>query len=642
MFRVVRKTLDRTRLGRQYSNQELRDYVFSTKYARAVPAGNATSRFETWGECVDRVIGMYKTKYYNFPEVIAHLEEVRPLMLAKKILPSGRVLQFAGPAIAVNNMKGYNCSYLPAKHPKFFKELFYLLLCGTGAGFSNRLTHILQLPVVRFSTEKQRFVIPDTIEGWAESMGKLVDAAYGLGPMPVFDFSQIRKKGSPLITSGGLAPGPDPLMVALREVEVLFRKKEGEKLDSLDVLDISTTISNAVVSGGVRRSSLICLFDRTDKAMLGAKMGEWWKTHPHRALCNNSAVFKPSEKSEVASFFDNNPSVFEFGEPGIVFKNSDNSGTNPCAEAGLEEYQCCNLSDLIMGAVSPAEFPKVARAAAFLGTLYAGFTDFPFLSEDWKTSMQKDALIGVSLNGVAAVDYKAYDLKYGAMSVVEENWYWSQVIGINNAARNTLVKPGGTTSLLTGVPAGIHASYAQFAVRRVIEPMNTPTAKYFMENFADAVEPHLTNPLNVVIKFPYAAPPGAKTRHEPIEEMLERIAHVQENWVLPGWTSGADSHSVSATVNFVHDDIPKLKSWVSENSSLLGGVSFIQHHPNLVYKQAPFTEVEQKEYDELCKTVEGVDFSQIHGKDLSREIESQCTSGLCEVRHNEKFSKATV
>lgn len=642
MFRAANKLTQLNPLKRFHSNQELRDYVFSTKYARTVSVGNGTNRFETWPECVDRVLGMYKDEYNHIPEVVAHLQEIKPLLLAKKILPSGRVMQFAGPAIAVNNMKGYNCSYLPAKLPKFFWELFYLLLCGTGVGFSNRLIHIKQLPKVNFSKEERKFVIPDTIEGWAESARELVNAAFGLGPMPVFDFSQIRKKGSPLITSGGLAPGPEPLANALREVEALFRKKEGSQLSSIDVLDIATTLSNAVVSGGVRRSSLICLFDKDDTDMLGAKMGEWWKTHPYRALCNNSAVFKPHEKTEVASFFDNNPSVFEFGEPGVIFKNSINSGTNPCAEAGLEEYQCCNLSDLIMASVTPDEFPVAARAAAFLGTLYAGFTKFPFLSKDWKTMMQKDALIGVSLNGVAAVNYKDYDLKYAAMSVVQENWYWSQVIGINRAARNTLVKPGGTTSLLTGVPAGIHAGFADFAVRRVIEPANTPTAKYFLENYPSAVEPHLSNPRNVVIKFPYASPRGTKTRHEPIDDMLERIAYVQENWVLPGWTSGEDSHSVSATVNFVHDDIPKLKDWVSKNSGLLGGVSFIQHHPGLVYKQAPFTEVDKKEYEELCEVVKGVDYTQIHGADLIREVESQCTSGLCEVRQNQQFSKVAA
>lgn len=614
-------------------NQKLSDYVFSTKYARVIPQGT-TSRFETWPECVDRVIDMYDRKYAHIPEVTAHLREIAPLLYEKKILPSGRVMQFAGKAIDANEMKGYNCSYLAAINPSCFSEAFYLLLCGTGVGFSVRKAHINQLPPVNFLSGKEKFVVPDTIEGWAEAARRLSSAAFSLGPMPEFDFSEIRAKGTPLVTSGGLAPGPEPLIAALRAAEKIFRSKQGGRLSSLDVLDLMTTLSSAVVSGGVRRSSLICLFDKDDKDMLGAKAGEWWKRHPNRALCNNSAVFHPADKLAVARFLEEHPSIFEYGEPGIVFRNSLDFGTNPCGEASLESYTCCNLTDVIMALLRRGEFSKAARAAAFLGTLYAGFTNFPFLGAQWQFNMKRDALIGVSLNGVAAVNYKEYDLAHVAREVVEENWYWANVIGINPAARTTLVKPAGTTSLLTGVPAGIHAGYAEYAVRGVVEPNNTPTARYFLDNFPAAVEPHLTNPNNIFIKFPYRSPRDAKTRHEPTEDLLERIAYVQENWVIPGHSRGDDYHNVSATVNFVPTDIPKVKTWLKQHSDILGGVSFIQHHPERAYKQAPFTEVTQEEYTKLFEITKDVDFSQIHGEDLTRQLESECSSGRCEVTKN--------
>lgn len=612
-------------------NEHLGEYVRSTKYAKVKQEGSIR-RFENWSETIERVTTMFKRKYAHLPEVVAHLdEEVSPLMRDMKILTSGRVMQFAGKAIEVNEVKGYNCSYLPADYTRCFSEAFYLLLCGTGVGFDVRKAHINKLPPVRFFSGREKFVVPDTIEGWAAAAKRLTDAGFGLATYPVFDFSQIRPKGTPLIISGGLAPGPQPLIKALTEVEQIFRAKDGQRLSSVDILDIMTTLSSAVVAGGIRRSSLICLFDNDDQDMLGAKTGNWWETHPHRALCNNSAVFKPSEKALIRDFLQNHPSIFEYGEPGVVFRNSLNYGTNPCAEAALRRKTFCNLTDVIMAMLYPNEFIRAARAAAFLGTLYAGYTNFPFLGSEWEQNVKEDALLGVSLNGVAAVDYKQYDMESAALAVVEENTYWAGVLGIRPAARNTLTKPSGTAGLLAGVPAGVHASFAEYAVRGVVEPSNTATARYFQKNFPSAVEPHLTNANNIFIKFPYRAHRGSKTRHEPVEELLERVAYVQRNWVLPGHVRGEDYHNVSVTVNFTPKDVPVIKNWLMEHSEILGGASFIQHYPENAYKQAPFTEVTKEEYDTLYETMKTVDFSQVHGEDLESTIESQCSSGRCEI-----------
>lgn len=641
MFSALRRLAPSVRILRTQrvanfatENTALSDYVFSTKYAKVLPYGANSSRLENWTECIDRVIGMYSEQYKQHPEVLNELKRITPLLYQKKILPAGRVLQFAGQAILLNNMKGFNCTYVAIDEPRKIWEGMYNLLCGAGVGISVRKAHISKLPRVNFHGGKEKFVIPDTIEGWAESARCLTNAAFGLGPIPEFDFSKIRPKGSPLVVSGGIAPGPEPLRIALIQAEKIFRSKQGDQLGSDDILDLMTTLSGAVVSGGVRRSSMICLFDKDDKAMLAVKTGEWWKTHPNRALCNNSVVFHPSQKSEVYAFIEEHPSIFEYGEPGIIFRNSLDYGTNPCAETALMDETSCCLSDTILPNLTPRQFPEAARAAAFLGTLSAGMTNFPFLSKSWKRSMDRDALIGVSLNGIAAVDYEQYNLAGVAQQVVEENKFWANVININTAARCTLTKPSGTLGLLAGVPAGVHDWFAKYAIRGCVEARNTPTAKYFMENFPDAIEPHLTNPdNNIFIKFPYKAS-NNRTRHAPVEEFLNRVAYVQKTWVLNGHNRGEDCHSVSATVNFSKSDIPFIKKWLVDHSEIVGGVSFIQHNPAVSYKQAPFTEVNKKEYEKLAKYMKTVDFSKVHGKNLTRVIESQCESGRCEAQLN--------
>lgn len=612
------------------ANSKLGDYVFHTKYGRSFEKDGAF-RFETFPDMVSRVLGMHRRRFAHLPEVLAELDAIEPLFLKKQILPSGRIMQFGGMAIEKNEIKGYNCSYLPVNYVDSFAETFYLLLCGTGVGFSVRAVHTTQLPVVSFSQDKEIFVVPDTIEGWAEAVRALTHAAFGQRPVPVFDYSQIRPKGSRLVSSGGLAPGPAPLKEALVELEAIFRNAEGRKLSSVDILDCITTLSYAVLSGGIRRSSLICLFDPTDTEMINAKSGNWYETHPKRSTCNNSAVFGPEDKQEVAQFVKDYPSIFEFGEPGIIVKNSTEYGTNPCGEAGLREFSFCNLSDVILPGLSESEFMRAVRAAAFLGTLYATYTNFKFLNPKWRQNTEEDALIGVSLNGIASSDVQLYDIEAAAKAVIAENAHWARILGINPAARTTLVKPGGTTSLIVDVPAGIHPSHAPYYVRRVVEPANTPVAKYFIDNFPSMVEKHIYNPANIVILFPCAAGPNATTRYEPVEKMLARIEDIQRRWVLAGRTRGPDNHNVSATVNFTKSDLPVVAEWLKKHLGLTFGVSFIQHDPSIAYQQAPFTEIDQAEYDRLWAVAQNVDFSKIGATYDFTTPQVVCTSDKCEL-----------
>jgi len=617
-------------LSTRGANSKLGDYVFHTKYGRSFEKDGAY-QFESFPDMVTRVLGMHRRRFKHLPEVLAELDNIEPLFLKKHILPSGRIMQFGGAAIEKNEVKGYNCSYLPVNYVDSFAETFYLLLCGTGVGFSVRAVHTAELPVVQFCKTTEPFVVPDTIEGWAEAVRALTHAAFGLRPLPIFDFSLIRPKGARLVSSGGLAPGPGPLKEALDELQVLLHNAEGRQLNSVDILDCITTLSYAVLSGGIRRSSLICLFDPSDTAMINAKSGNWYEKHPKRSTCNNSAVFAPEDKAKVAQFLLDYPSIFEYGEPGIIVKNSTEYGTNPCGEAGLREFSFCNLSDVILPGLTEEEFFRAVRAAAFLGTLYATYTNFKFLNPKWKQNTEEDSLIGVSLNGIASSNVQSYDIEAAAKAVIAENVHWARILGIKPAARTTLVKPGGTSSLIVDVPAGIHPNHAPYYVRRVVEPANTPVAKYFMEKFPSMVEKHIYNPANIVILFPCAAGPNATTRYEPVENMLARIEDIQRRWVLAGRTRGPDNHNVSATVNFTKADLPAVAKWLTEHLGVTFGVSFIQHDPSVSYQQAPFTEINQVEYDRLWEVAQHVDFSQIGASYDFTTTQTVCTSDKCEL-----------
>lgn len=413
--------------------------VFS-KYAKYIPE---KQRRESWDEIVDRYQEMLCMKY---PSLSDEIKNNAVYIRQRKVLPSMRALQFAGRAMEVNNARGFNCSYLPIDSVYSFSETMFLLLGGTGVGYSVQKHHVAQLPAIKIPGKQRTYLIEDSIMGWADSVKVLIKAYLEGTFMPKFDFRAIRPKGTRLITAGGKAPGSEPLKLCLAHVQAIFdRKKEGEKLSSLECHDVLCHISNAVLAGGIRRSACISLFSKDDEEMLTCKTGNWWELNEQRGRCNNSVVLnrKTTTKEEFDTIWkriENSGS----GEPGIYFTNNEDLGTNPCAEISLKPFQFCNLSEINVGDIeSQEDLNNRASAASFFGTLQAGFTDFHYLRPIWKKTTEEDALIGVGMTGIGSGNILNFNLKEAASYVNSMNEYISGMIDIKPAARTTTIKPSG-------------------------------------------------------------------------------------------------------------------------------------------------------------------------------------------------------
>jgi ribonucleoside-diphosphate reductase alpha chain len=417
----------------------LSDIVVFNKYAKYIPS---LKRRETYDEITMRYVLMMVDKY---PHLNNEIVQYSQYITDKKILPSMRAFQFAGQAIKKNEARIYNCAYLPIDDYRAFSESMFLLLGGTGIGYSVQNKHIEKLPEIRKPLKEQKFLIGDSIEGWADAVKHLVGSYLGFrNTKPRFDFSDIRAKGQRLITAGGKAPGPEPLKECLFKIEqILDRKSDGDKLSSLEVHDIICFIADSVLAGGIRRAALICLFSADDEAMLTCKFGNWWELNPQRGRANNSAVLVRHRVTK--EFFLDLWKKVELsyaGEPGIYFTNNPDWGTNPCCEIALRPYQFCNLVEINASNITSQEdFNSRAKAAAFFGTLQAGFTDFHYLRPIWKKTTEKDALIGIGLTGIASMEIFKYNLTEAANFAESTNKYYAKEININNAARITCVKP---------------------------------------------------------------------------------------------------------------------------------------------------------------------------------------------------------
>ena len=420
--------------------------VFS-KYAKYVPE---LKRRETWDEIVTRYESMMVKKY---PKLEDQIKEASQFILNKKVLPSMRALQFAGPAAEVNNSRIYNCCYLPIDSIHSFSETMFLLLGGTGVGYSVQKQHVAQLPAVTKPGKARNYLIEDSIMGWADAVKVLMKAYLEGGFTPKFDFRAIRKKGARLVTAGGKAPGPEPLKICLAHVQaVLERKQEGESLSPLECHDILCHIANSVLAGGIRRSAMIALFSHDDEEMITCKYGNWWETNEQRGRANNSAVLERGAVSKLE--FDALWKRIEAsgsGEPGIYWTNNLDWGTNPCCEIALRPYQFCNLCEVNVSDVTCQEdLNDRVTAAAFFGTLQAGFTDFHYLRPIWSKTTQKDALLGIGMTGIGSGEILKYNLAAAARVAKMTNAIISEKIGTNEAARVTCIKPSGTTSLVLG------------------------------------------------------------------------------------------------------------------------------------------------------------------------------------------------
>ena len=618
----------------ELSNKILSDITVYMKYAKFVPELN---RRETWAELVTRNKNMHIKKY---PALTDQIEEAYKLVYEKKILPSMRSLQFGGKPIEISPNRVYNCAYLPIDSIECFHEIMFLLLGGTGVGYSVQQHHVAKLPIVNkpYVKRTRRFLIGDSIEGWADAIKVLMKSYMGdkRSSSVQFDFSDIRAKGAQLVTSGGKAPGPQPLKECILKIKGIFDGKEdGTPLTTLEAHDIVCHIADAVLAGGIRRAALISLFSAGDDEMIAAKSGNWWETDPQRGRSNNSAVLM-RHKVTKEFFMDlwKRVELSGSGEPGIYLNNDKDWGTNPCCEIALRPFQFCNLCEVNASDLeSQEDFNDRVKKASFIGTLQAGYTDFHYLRDVWRETTEKDALIGVSMTGIGSAAVLQLDMKAAASIVKRENTKTAKLIGINPAARCTTVKPAGTTSLALGTSSGIHAWHNDYYTRRIRVGKNESMYKYLAENHPELVEDEFFRPHDTaVISIPQKAPKGSILRDESPFDLLERIKKVATEWVKPGHRKGSNTHNVSATVSLKQEEWDAAGKWMWENREHYNGLSVLPYDGG-TYTQAPFEDISKVNYDMAMAHLKNVDLTRISEAedetDLSGEL--ACAGGACEI-----------
>jgi ribonucleoside-diphosphate reductase alpha chain len=600
------------------------------KYSKYVPE---KKRRETWEELVTRNKEMHQTK---FPQLKDEIEEVYKLVYAKKVLPSMRSLQFAGKPIELNNARIFNCSFLPLDDWRAFSEIMFLLLSGCGVGYSVQNHHIDQLPEIKVPTKHKRYLVGDSIEGWADAVRMLCKAYFQGAPLPTFDFRDIRAKGAQLITVGGKAPGPEPLKECLFNLQKIFdRKKNGEKMTSVEVHDMACHIADAVLSGGIRRAALISLFDLDDEDMLTCKFGNWWEENPQRGRANNSAVVLRHKITEEEFFkLWKKIELSGSGEPGIYFSNDKDWGTNPCCEIALRSFQFCNLCEVNVSNVeSQEDLNERVKAGAFIGTLQAAYTNFHYLRDIWQKTTEKDALLGVGMTGIGSGAILKYDLKKAADLSKEENARVAEIIGVNKAARVTTVKPSGTSSLVLGTSSGIHAWHNDYYIRRIRVGKNEAIYNYLAVNHPELVEDDFFKPtIQAVISVPQAAPEGSILRTENVIDMLERTKLFNLEWVRKGHRKGANTNNVSATVSVQENEWEQVGNWMWENKETFNGLSVLPYFGGS-YKQSPYEDCTKEQFEEMAKHLHQIDLSKIIEFDDNTTLSEQaaCAGGACEI-----------
>ena len=615
------------------SKKILSDITVFMKYAKFQPEKN---RRETWEELVTRNKEMHQRKY---PHIKDEIEEVYKMVYNKKVLPSMRSLQFGGKPIEISPNRVYNCAYMPIDHVDSFSETMFLLLGGTGVGYSVQKHHVEKLPDIKKPNPERtrRYLIGDSIEGWADAIKVLMESYLGYkSSTPVFDFSDIRQKGAMLVTSGGKAPGPQPLKDCIHHItKVLDNKKDGEKLTPIETHDIVCHIADAVLAGGIRRAALISLFSADDEEMISCKSGSWWEQNAQRGRANNSAVLL-RHKITKEFFMDlwKRIELSGAGEPGIYLSNDKDWGTNPCCEIALRPFQFCNLCEVNASDIeSQEDFDKRVKAASFIGTLQAGYTDFHYLRDIWKRTTEKDALIGVGMTGIGSGVVLGYDMKRAAKMVKEENERVAGLIGINKSARTTTVKPSGTSSLVLGTSSGIHAWHNDYYLRRIRVGKNESIYSYLAINHPELIEDEFFRPHDTaVITIPQRAPEGSIVRHESVFQMLERVKKVSQEWIKPGHRNGQNTHNVSATVSIKEDEWDLVGEWMWNERNYYNGLSVLPYNGGS-YTQAPFSDCTKEEYENLVKTLTNIDLTKVielqDNTDLRGEL--ACANGSCEI-----------
>ncbi len=656
----------------------LSDLTHHMKYAKYVPEKN---RRETYSETVDRNKKMHQDKY---PELKLIIDEVYESVHEKKVIPSMRSMQFGGMAIEVNPSRMFNCSYLPITDIQAFSETMFLLLSGCGVGYSVQRHHVDALPDVRKPIKSRRYLIQDSIEGWADSIKVLLKAYFADRSLPLFDYRSIREKGARLIISGGKAPGAEPLKRCLNKMQtILDSKTDGEKLTPLECHDILCQIADAVLAGGIRRSALISLFSIADDEMMKSKTAydgvvedhlgdhdgvhnmrvsiwrddkyymtkevflsqseyeelkdngkiQWYHFYPERARSNNSIVI--ARPLITKDLFETKWDVIKTsgsGEPGLYFTNNIELGSNPCCEISLNPYQFCNLTSINVADVeSQEDLNDRAEKAAFLGTLQASYTDFHYLRPQWKKQTEKEALLGVSLTGIASIDESRFDFVEASRCAVAENERVAILLGINPAKRVTCIKPEGTGSLVLGTSSGVHAWHNHYYKRRLRVGKNEAIYKYLLDEVPDILEDEVFGD-GAVITIPVKAPDSAKIRTEDVTQFLERVKYFTNSWVKSGHNGGMNTHNVSATVSIKPDDWGKVSLWLWDNQDSFNGLSFLPYDTG-TYVQAPFEDIDEDEYVRFSKHIKRINLEEVMELEDNTNLQGElaCAGGACEI-----------
>ena len=628
---------------------EYQTFIHMSRYARWV---DEDQRRETWNETVGRYLNFMVNEQCKGLVDNDTVQEIRNAILQLEVMPSMRALMTAGPALARDNVAGFNCSYVAIDHPHAFDEMLYILMCGSGAGFSVERQFVSKLPVIaeRFRNSNSVIKVEDSKIGWADAFRELISFLYS-GCVPLWDVSQVRKAGARLNVFGGRASGPGPLEELFKFTVSTFKESAGRKLTSIECHDICCKVGEVVLSGGVRRSAEISLSNPSDDRMRHAKSGDWWKTDPHRALANNSACY--TEKPNMDTFMREWLALYssKSGERGIFNREAAKKqaakygrrdpehefGTNPCSEIILRSCQFCNLSEVVIRHDDDLNsLKRKVRLAAIIGTMQATLTNFRYLRDVWKQNSQEEALLGVSLTGI--VDNKLMAGKEGKAVLkqvlntlrevaVETNKEWAAKLGINPAAAITCVKPSGTVSQLVDCASGIHPRHSQFYFRRVRSDKKDPLSQ-MMKAAGFPCEDDLMKPQhNLVFTFPMKAPEDAITREQMTAlDQLDLWLTYQNEWC---------EHKPSITVNVREQEWMEVGAWVYKHFDQVSGISFLPYSDHS-YRQAPYEEVREEEYNALLQKVPSqVDWSLLQEFEVEDSTtgtqELACTGGACEL-----------
>jgi ribonucleoside-diphosphate reductase alpha chain len=628
---------------------QYQSFIHLSRYSRWL---DSEGRRESWEETVDRYFRFFDEHFTEKGIKInkAVREELREAVLNLEVMPSMRSLMTAGEALKRDNTAGYNCSYVAVNKVRAFDEILYVLMCGTGVGFSVERQYVEKLPTIaeEFTNSDTLIVVKDSKEGWAKAYRELVSLLIG-GQIPRWDLSHIRPLGARLKTFGGRASGPQPLEDLFRFTVSTFKKSAGRKLTSIECHDIICKIAEIVVVGGVRRSALISLSNLTDERMRDAKVGQWWLENPQRALANNSVAFK--EKPEIGTFMEEWVSLYKSksGERGLfnreacqktVEKLGDRRdatyefGTNPCSEIILRDKEFCNLSEVIVRADdTPDTLKRKVRLASILGTWQASLTNFPYLSSEWKRNCEEECLLGVSLTGILdnkmmrtqgkELDAVLESLKSHAVEINKE---WAKKIGINPAAAITCVKPSGTVSQLTDAASGIHARHNEYYIRTVRADRKDPMCQFMIDKGFPA-EPCVMRPDHtMVFSFPQKAV-GSVTRNDTTAiEHLELWLTYQRHWC---------EHKPSITVTVKEHEWMEVGAWVYAHFDEISGISFLPHSDH-TYQQAPYQDCTAEQYEAaLAAMPKGIDWSELTQYEKTDSTKGTqtfaCSGDKCEV-----------